>query len=251
MTKLLILGGLILAVGSAYLGFNSGTQSVEKHIPTLTSPIVNTESAKVQNRSIKRVKTLNLDEQRTILILGEIGNNALTAAQTIKELEDQSNDPIYLILDSPGGSVIDGNVLVSAIESSSAPVYTVCHRICASMAAVIHQYGKQRMMVDRSVLMFHQASASSQGTIDEMKSMTDFLYNYIEKTERFIANRADMPYEQYKLSNMKNIWIDSEDATQKKFNDQIISINIQSSEIVSELKQYATKGRIKDVQWKN
>lgn len=251
MSKLLILGGVILALGSAVLGLKLKNQDgAMKDIPTLSTPVTPL-LVKNENKNIKRVKTINLNPDRTILILGEIGNNALTAAQTIKELEDQSNDPIYLILDSPGGSVIDGNVLVSAIESSSAPVYTVCHRICASMAAVIHQYGKQRMMVDRSVLMFHQASASSQGTIDEMKSMTDFLYNYIEKTERFIANRAGMPYDQYKLSNMKNIWIDSEDATAKKFNDQIISINIQSSEIVSELKQYNTKGRIKDVQWKN
>lgn len=249
MTKLLILGGVVLALGSAVLGLKLKTQTGSiKEIPTLSSPVTPLVN---NNKTIKKIKTINLDPERTILILGEVGNNALNAAQTIKELEDQSNDPIYLILDSPGGSVIDGNVLVSAIESSSAPVYTVCHRICASMAAVIHQYGKQRMMIDRSVLMFHQASASSQGTIDEMKSMTDFLYNYIEKTERFIANRAGMPYEQYKLSNMQNIWIDSEDATQKKFNDQIISINIQSSQIVSELKQYVTKGRIKDVQWKN
>ena len=251
MTKILILIGAVSILGSTLLVSKLNKLDTITDIPTIT---LSTDTKDVSMKSpvkIKRVKTVNLDPDRTILILGEVGNNALNAAQTIKELEDQSNDPIYLILDSPGGSVIDGNVLVSAIESSSVPVYTVCHRICASMAAVIHQYGKKRMMIDRSVLMFHQASASSQGTIDEMKSMTDFLYNYIEKTERFIANRAGMPYEQYKLSNMQNIWIDSEDATQKKFNDQIISINIQSSQIVSELKQYVTKGRIKDVQWKN
>jgi len=251
MTKILILIGAVSILGSTLLVSKLNKLDTITDIPTITLSTNNKDVSMKSPVKIKRVKTVNLDPDRTILILGEVGNNALTAAQTIKELEDQSNDPIYLILDSPGGSVIDGNVLVSAIESSSAPVYTVCHRICASMAAVIHQYGKQRMMIDRSVLMFHQASASSQGTIDEMKSMTDFLYNYIEKTERFIANRAGMPYEQYKLSNMQNIWIDSEDATQKKFNDQIISINIQSSQIVSELKQYVTKGRIKDVQWKN
>lgn len=251
MTKILILIGAVSILGSTLLVSKLNKLDTITDIPTIT---LSTDTKDVSMKSpvkIKRVKTVNLDPDRTILILGEVGNNALNAAQTIKELEDQSNDPIYLILDSPGGSVIDGNVLVSAIESSSVPVYTVCHRICASMAAVIHQYGKKRMMIDRSVLMFHQASASSQGTIDEMKSMTDFLYNYIEKTERFIANRAGMPYADYKLSNMQNIWIDAEDATSRKFNDEIISINIQSSEIVSELKQYATKGRIKDVQWKN
>lgn len=255
MSKLLISAGVVLVV-SAFILINKTNGNVglniSKNLPNLVTSQENEGTVTiVQNNKSKVITQLDLSNDRTIFVLGEIGENAVNAAQTIQELNKISySKPIYIFLDSPGGSVIDGNILVSAIESSKAPVYTICHRICASMAAVIHQYGNKRMMIDRSVLMFHQASAGSKGTIEEMKSMTDFLKNYIEKTERYIANRAGIPYDKYKVMNMENIWIDSEDATAQKFNDEIVNINLSDTVgLTSELKEIKTDGLLKDVQW--
>jgi ATP-dependent Clp protease protease subunit len=200
---------------------------------------------------IKKIRSISVPAERTIIVAGEIGRNAIKASQEVQFLNLESNDPIYIILDSPGGSVVDGNMLVSAIEASKAPVYTICHRMCASMAAVIHQYGTKRMMIDRSILMFHPASAGTQGTVEQMKSFSDFLNAYINKTERYIAKRSKMDYDTYKARIQAEVWIDAEDSTLEGFNDEIVSINFENLNKSLKLND-VKKGTnvIEEIKWK-
>lgn len=175
------------------------------------------------------VKNIKVDESRTIYIEGFIGPNAVNAARELDLLQQENNDPIYVLINSPGGSVLDGAVFVSAIESSKAPVYTVCIKMCASMASTIHAYGKKRLMTNRAVLMYHPASASVSGTIEQMKSLTDFYNRYVNKFELYIANRAKIDFHTYKNEVANEIWIDSEEATARGLNDEIVSLNLQNA----------------------
>lgn len=196
----------------------------ETTLPTAEVP----EAAKVKLNPTKVVKNIKVDDSRSIYIEGVIGANAVNAATELDSLQQESSDPIYILIDSPGGNVLDGAVLVSAIESSKAPVYTVCIKMCASMASTIHAYGKKRMMTDRSVLMYHPASASARGTIEAMKSLTDFYNRYVNKFEAYIANRAKIEYHTFKNEVANEIWIDAEDATARNLNDEIVNVNLQN-----------------------
>jgi ATP-dependent Clp protease protease subunit len=176
--------------------------------------------------TIKNIQTIKPDTNRTVFIYGEISFSVAEVAETIKNLSQQSKDPIYLLINSPGGSVLDGALVISAIEASPAPVYTVCLQICASMAAMIHQYGHKRMMVDRSILMFHDAAGGLQGYMHHMVSRLNQMHNYIHKMDKYISQRSGINFERYLQEANRELWLDAEDATGLQLNDSIVSVLI-------------------------
>lgn len=259
MNRLLwLLSGSTIVLGLVLLSYGLGSGVLGNKTTTVNDTILIEGSVKptplLNGKSVhvKKIKTITVPADRAIVVVGEIGLNAVKASQELQLLNEESQDPVYIILDSPGGSVIDGNMLVSAIEASKAPVYTICHRMCASMAAVIHQYGKKRMMVDRSVLMFHPAAAGTQGTVEQMKSFSDFLNTYINKTERYIAKRAKMNYAAYKARIQLEIWTDAEDSTLEGFNDEIVSLKFDSPSKSLKLNNFKRGTNvIEEIKWKN
>lgn len=172
----------------------------------------------------KELLVLNPPSNRTVYIVGEIDSNALGIAAQITALGASSLEPIFLEITSPGGSVLTGGQIVAAIESSKAPVYTICNVLCASMAAMIFEYGSQRYIGDRSFVMFHPASGGADGELDKMVSRLTSMQRYIGKMEAHIAKRAGLTFEQYKAKAGVEAWIDGEDAVNSGFADKIATV---------------------------
>lgn len=180
----------------------------------------------------KQIQNVRPNPSRTLTIYGPIGAGVASVAEDIKDLGQKSKEPIFLLLNSPGGSVLDGALVISAIEASPAPVYTVCLQLCASMAAMIHQYGHKRMMVDRSILMFHDAAGGVQGYMHHMVSRINQMHNYVHKMDSYVSKRAGIDFERYLQEANRELWLDAEDATKLRLNDQIVSVIIPKGEEV-------------------
>ncbi len=193
------------------------------------SPILPQPKEEAPVVNFKVIKQINLDPSRTIALIGPIGENALDAASKITELARESSLPIYLVLSGPGGSVLTGGVLISAMQASRAPVYTICDVLCASMDSMIHQYGKLRFMTDRSIIMFHPASAEVSGDVDRMYSMVSFLKRFINKMELEVSTRQGITFEQYKAKTGVELWIDSEDALSSNIIDSIVNYHLEKT----------------------
>ena len=211
----------------------------------------------------KKVYTLKLDTSHTVELIGEVGPNAIEASHKITELSKASNKPIYLILTGPGGSVVTGQTLIAAIQLSRAPVITICDVLCASMDSMIHQYGAQRFMTDRSIIMFHPASAGTQGDVDKIYSFVTFLKSYVNKIEHDVAARWGISFEEYKVKTATEVWLDSEDAVKQHVADGIVSLQVlnelvpqfsndkQKSEVIKSLiKPNTTIEKVNNFQWK-
>lgn len=203
---------------------NSSTTLVTPNIPTL-----NLDSKLPVTK--KNVQKLVLKSDEVVFLEGYIGPNSLAVARNILELS-KKHKPVYLLINSPGGSVLDGAQIVSAIESSKEPVYTVCLQICASMAAIIHQYGTKRFSVDRSILMFHDASGGLQGSMPQMKSRLKLLDNYVTKMDANVAMRTGQSLDSF-LSKVSNeIWLDAEDAMAQKYSDGLVSVFVKDLDLI-------------------
>jgi ATP-dependent Clp protease protease subunit len=161
---------------------------------------------------------------RVVIIGGEIRDNMRSVARRIAELALESAEPIYLLLNSPGGSVLDGSLVIQAIEASRAPVHTVCIQICASMAAMIFEYGSKRLIGDKATLMFHPASGSAEGELDKMVSRLSHFQKFIGTIEAQIAKRIGMSFEHYKAESGMEIWVQDQDAVDRKYADQVVRI---------------------------
>ena len=192
-----------------------------------TAPLVGPEVAK------RKISTVSPNPSRTVYLIGEVGANALDIAAQITQYGQESLDPIFLVESSPGGSVLAGGQIIAAMEASPAPVYTVCHVLCASMAAMIFEYGNKRFIGDRSFLMFHPASGTAEGELDKMVSRMMSMQRYIGKMEAFTSVRAKITFDQYKARAAKEAWIDGEDAVGTGFADTIATVYLPSDSPLS------------------
>jgi ATP-dependent Clp protease protease subunit len=181
--------------------------------------------AKPEALSAKAIKTLKINPARVVLIKEQIDEMSERHIDTIMRL-GKSSEPIVVLIDSPGGSVLVGEQIVTAMEAAHGPVYTVCLKMCASMGAIIHQYGTKRFALDRSVLMFHDASAGASGRVSEMLSLLEFIKRKLEKTNRYIVSRSKVSYEELMNLEANNYWLDAEEAKEKGFVDELVRIEM-------------------------
>lgn len=251
------IGVLLVVTGlKTHLSNNSKNENllkIENSIESTNTTVDEDVVVKVnQPTSKKTIPTLDLPASRTVQLIGEVGSDSFQIAQRITNL-DQSSGAIYLLINSPGGSVLDGASIVAALEAAKNPVYTVCIQICASMAAIIHQYGTKRLMLNHSNLMFHEAAGSLGGQFNQMKSRMKWIDRYVTKFDIDIATRVGIQPEKFLAMLPNEIWIDAEDAVKQNYADKIVNIGISTftlgngddSEEFSQTKELSEKFNVK------
>ena len=224
-------GAAVVTVDPFNLSANKPTTTSEVSVSSSTvSGNITDARLAAPNKTVvanKTVLKVNANPKRVLYLVDEVSfGSSQFLANEIKRLQQESSEPIYLLIDSPGGSVLDGATLISEMEVSKAPVHTVCTRLCASMAAMIHSYGKQRYMTDRAILMYHPASAGVQGQVPNMLSLLNTINRYTDKMVANIVSRSSLSQEEYEKLVAYELWIDSEDSLDKKLTDQIINLNV-------------------------
>jgi ATP-dependent Clp protease protease subunit len=216
---------------------------------TGVSVFLNAKSPKDSSTSTRAgvTRTLELDKYNTLTMFDEVrGDNSEKVANAIANLNKLGSDePIYLLLDSPGGSVIAGAKVVNAIEASKRPVHTVCVTICASMAAVIHSYGHKRLAANRAILMYHDASGQFQGEFARINSLFSAINRYVEKFDENIVKRSKMDRATFENLQIKEIWIDTEDAMAKGLVDELVFVNTSSFGFTENVEEKKSKVIIK------
>ena len=189
---------------------------------------------------------------QTLTLFGEVNQlSVLPIIDGLKKL-GSGTAPIYLLIHSPGGSVMDGAMVISAMEASKAPVYTVCLGMCASMAAMVFSYGSQRLMVDRAFLMYHPATLGvGYNELDKTVSRVQFIQRYSGKMDAFVAKRAGITIEKYKQLASIELWLDGEDAVNNKFADKLVSVNVKLDVPIQSEERHTRGFELKDgkTQW--
>lgn len=222
-----LLGACLLIVAFSLGTFACNTQvtSTVKSVPSFSGSIV---TPAAQTPASKNITRLELPQDRTVVIYGEINEGNEQTVQQLLSL-GKTEEPIYVVLKSPGGSVLDGAMIISAMEAAKGPVYTICDTLCASMAAMIFEHGKSRYMVDRSFVMFHPASGGAQGEVDKMVSRMTSVQKFMNKMEAYVANRANITFEKYKQLASVELWIDGEDAVNTGFADGLVAYTLPTA----------------------
>ncbi len=84
------------------------------------------------------------------------------------------------------------------------------------------------MMTDRSTVMYHDAAGGFQGYLTHMKSRLNWIDRLVSKFDAYIANRAGITFNEFMGLMPLELWLDADDATTRKFNDVIVSLNVSS-----------------------
>lgn len=165
-----------------------------------------------------------LNKERYILLYDEINN--VSSDMVVSKLRGMNilnnKKPIYLEINSPGGSVSDGMSIINTIEHIKSPVYTIISGQACSMAALISICGDKRMIYTNSYWMQHSTSDIVGDYIQYIKDRTKFLCEFENRTEKMLKNRT-------KLSNLDitkirsgELWLNADQALAKGVVDEVI-----------------------------
>lgn len=211
-------------------------------VANVITPIVVAEPMVVPQQSVKddsskedvrinSVSRLDLRNSNLTFLLDEVTDNSVDKIiNDINGFNSQGRNEIYLVINSPGGSVVAGSRLIGVIEASPSKVNCIVTGLAASMAFHILEHCNQRMGTRDSFIMSHNASITVQyqGEIDKLVSRYQFFQRYVYKMELYAAKRAGMTYTEFKLFENREMWYDTEDAIRNKFMDSIVSLSIPS-----------------------
>ena len=105
-----------------------------------------------------------LQERRTIFLTEEIhAESVMKAIQQLIILDQRSDEPITLVIGSPGGDIQQGLALLDVMRSCRSTIRTVAVGLAASMASVLLAGGTagQRYCTKHSRVMIHEPLLSS------------------------------------------------------------------------------------------
>jgi ATP-dependent Clp protease protease subunit len=165
-----------------------------------------------------------LNKERYILLYDEINN--LSSDMVVSKLRGMnvlSHKPIYLEINSPGGSISDGMSIINAIEHVQSPIYTVVSGQASSMAALISICGDKRLIYANSYWMQHSTSDIVGDYINYIKDRTKFLCEFEHRTEKMLKNRTKLTANDIMKIRTGELWLNADQALAKGVVDEIIS----------------------------
>lgn len=162
-----------------------------------------------------RVLFVNTDVNSTMA-------NILTAQ--LLWLDQQSDKPINMYINSPGGSVIDGLQLIDTMNFINAPISTTCLGMAASMGAVILSCGDKgkRFALPHSRVMIHQVSSGMSGTYADMKIEFEQTEKCKNDVYNILADNMGKTYDEIEKLCDRNNWFIGQEAVDLGIVDSLV-----------------------------
>lgn len=189
---------------------------------------------------IEKFEINDLDERRLYInsgidecVIDSIVYHILRYNRLDKDIPVDKRKPIYLYLNSPGGSVVNGYGLVDVIQASKTPVYTINQALCASMGFLIFLAGHKRYSMKRSQFLMHDGSTAGWDSTAKMKDRMDFETNQLEQmTKEYIMSRTNIDNDLYDAKYRVEWYMLPQEAKQHGIVEYIIGEDCLLDEIV-------------------
>ncbi|MCL2440360.1 MAG: ATP-dependent Clp protease proteolytic subunit [Treponema sp.] len=178
-------------------------------------------------------KTLPIDllaakmlKTRTILLSGEI--NKELAEKTIRQLlllEDVSEEPIRIFIDSPGGDADAGYAIFDMIRFIKPQVWTIGMGLVASAAAIIQLASpkERRLGLPNSHYLIHQPLSGIRGVATDIEIHAKELEKLRAKINQLIADETGNPAEQVEKDTDRDYWMNAGEAVKYGLINRVIT----------------------------
>lgn len=172
---------------------------------------------------------------RRIPLNGSIGNG--TADFVTERLHYFNNldeeAPIFIVIDKcPGGSVMEGYAIVTAMQNSKAPVHVVVKQYAASMAAVITTLADHSYTYPNAIILHHQMSSSMRGNLTQQKEQLEEGFEWAKRLANPVADKMGVTYDEFTELMYKN----NSDGDWAEFGDKAKELNWVNN-VVEEIRE--------------
>lgn len=162
--------------------------------------------------------------QRIVDIAGGISFDSMKKAQKeVLELSSQGDEPIWIRINSPGGSVDAGLILIDTMKAVKAPIHCIVESSAYSMGAIILSYCDKRYGLPHSTFMLHEASYGTSGEDPHNRSKLEFLTKYLDRMHEEIAKNIKMDTKKYRTRIRDTWWMLADEAKSIGLIEEIIT----------------------------
>lgn len=188
----------------------------------------------VQVKSSNGITLVPLDSrlmaERKVFIEGEI--NADKACEFVKQIillnAEDPQQPIDVLINSPGGEINSGMLMYDVIQASKTPIRMYCIGKAYSMGAVLFACGNHgRYMLPHGELMIHEPLLGSRvgGNSSSIKSISDSLLETKRKMNRILAKHTGKSEEEVEEATGFDHYFSPEESIAFGLCDQIVGFD--------------------------
>lgn len=167
---------------------------------------------------------VELKNKNFVVIRGPIYQE--TTNKFFTDLNDFYGDELFIVINSPGGSVMEGMKIIDHIKTlASNNIKTKCIAdFAASMAFAILQSCQYRYTISSGILMQHQMSLEVSGNLFSIKTYMDMINKININLDTEQANRINLDYNEFVSKITNDWWISSFTAKEDNVVDDIVMV---------------------------
>jgi len=151
--------------------------------------------------------------------------NALVAQMLYLDSEDNSK-PIYLYINSPGGSVTAGLAIYDTMQYVKSEVVTICVGLAASMGAFLLGAGTKgkRLALPHSRIMIHQPlGGTSQRQASDIEIEAKEILRIKDMLNHSMADMTGQPFEKIEKDTDRDYFLSAAEAVDYGLIDRVIA----------------------------
>jgi len=164
-----------------------------------------------------------------ILFLGSEVNDAVAnslVAQMLYLDSDDNSKPIYLYINSPGGSVTAGLAIFDTMQYVKSEVVTICVGLAASMGAFLLAAGTKgkRLALPHSRIMIHQPlGGTSQRQASDIEIEAREILRIKDMLNQSMADMTGQPLDKVAKDTDRDYFLSAAEAVEYGLIDRVIA----------------------------
>jgi len=162
------------------------------------------------------------DKAAEISIFDEIGYWGVTAKQFTKDLKALGEvETINVSINSPGGSVSEGNAIYNALKKHKATVNVSIEGVALSMGSVIAMAGDHVGIAENALFMVHDPLSGAYGNAEELRKLADVLDKFKEGLVSSYVKKTGKTAEEISDIMSEETWFTAQEAVDAGFADEV------------------------------
>ena len=117
--------------------------------------------------------------------------------------------PIFLHINSKGGSVFDAFNAIDVIQSCRMPIHTIVEGATASAGTLMSVVGEKRYMTKNAFMLIHQLSSVCWGKMSEIEDEFENLQELTEKIKEIYSENTKIPKKELSKLLQHDLWLNS------------------------------------------
>jgi ATP-dependent Clp protease protease subunit len=164
-----------------------------------------------------------------IVFLGTVINDQvsnLMVAQLLYLDNEDSERPIHMYINSPGGAIYAGLAIYDTMQMISNPISTVAVGVTASFGTVLLTAGTKgkRYALPNATIHMHQPLGGAQGQATDIEIQTKQILRLRTLLNDIMAKHTGKPVDVIKQDTERDFYLDAQQAVDYGLVDQVLEI---------------------------